>query len=54
LRKNANNNIKKKKKENDYTTMIKETENQLNIWNDSLKMVNFNKDDEWKSFRFET
>ena len=34
--------------------MIEETENQLNIWNNSLKIVNFSEYVEWKNFRFES
>ena len=34
--------------------MIEETENQQNIWNNSLKIVNFSEDVEWKNLRFES
>ncbi len=33
--------------------LIKETENKLKKWNESLKLPDFTKDDEWKSMRFD-
>ena len=33
--------------------LIKETENKLKKWNESLKLPDFTKDDEWKSVKFD-
>jgi hypothetical protein len=42
-----------KQKVGDLAKLIKETENKLKKWNESLKLPNFTKDDEWKSVRFD-
>jgi hypothetical protein len=42
-----------KQKVGDLAKLIKETENKLKKWNESLKLPDFTKDDEWKSMRFD-
>ena len=41
------------KKVDDFAKFINETENKLKKWNESLKLPDFTKDDEWKSIRFD-
>jgi len=44
---------KTKKEANDLEKIIQEVDDTLKKWNESLNQLNFSKDDEWKSMRFD-